>query len=158
MEKIYTGNAHSIDEVAEFLHDTPDHTLKTLVYLADGKPVIILMRGNDNLNEIKLQHVLDCETLVMASDAAIEEIMGSKPGSVGPCHISIPTYADFNVVDMHDVCCGANEADHLIRMIVRSLVEQIQIEFTQIRFSRFPTNNNIPAFRYVFLEPSQLIC
>lgn len=111
-EEIYTGAAHTIDEVSQFLKVDPDNTLKTLVYLADGKPVVILMRGNDNLNEIKLQHVLDCETLVMASDNAVEEIMGSKPGSVGPCGISLPIYADLNVADMHDVCCGANRADH----------------------------------------------
>lgn len=110
-EKIDTGSAHSIDEVSAFIHDVPEHSIKTLVYLADGKPVIILMCGNDNLNEIKLQHVLGCENLVMASDSAVEEIMGAKPGALGPCGVQYPIYADLRIADMHDACCGANEDD-----------------------------------------------
>lgn len=111
-QEIYTGSAHTIDEVAQFLHKAPENSIKTLVYLADGNPVVILMRGNDNLNEIKLQHVLDCETLVMASDSAIEEVMGAKPGALGPCNVKLPIYADLSVADMHDACCGANRDDH----------------------------------------------
>ncbi len=111
-EEVYTPGQHSIDEVTTFLKAEPNQSIKTLVYLADGKPVVILMRGNDNLNEIKLQRVLDCEQLVMASDTAIEEVMGSKPGSLGPCGCTLPIYADLNVAMMHDCICGANHTDY----------------------------------------------
>ncbi len=111
-EEVATGSAHSIDEVAAFLKMDANQSIKTLVYLADGKPVVILMRGNDNLNEIKLTRVLNCETLVMASDNAIEEVMGSKPGALGPCGCDLPIYADLSVAMMHDCVCGANHTDH----------------------------------------------
>lgn len=111
-EEVFTGNAHSIDEVAAFLKISPENSIKTLVYLADGEPVVILMRGNDNLNEIKLAHVLGCTQLVMASDSAIEEIMGAKPGALGPIGIKVPVYADLAVATMHDCVCGANHDDH----------------------------------------------
>lgn len=111
-EEVATGDAHSIDEVAAFFNDVPEHSIKTLVYLADAKPVVILMRGNDNLNEIKLTRLLNCENLVMASDSAIEEVMGSKAGALGPCGIDLPIYADLNVAKMHDCICGANHTDH----------------------------------------------
>ena len=111
-EEVATGSAHTIDEVAEFLHDKPENSIKTLVYLADAKPVLILMRGNDNLNEIKLQRVLGCENLVMASDSAVEEVMGAKVGALGPCNVKLPIYADYSVALMHDCICGANHTDH----------------------------------------------
>ena len=101
-EEVFTGNAHSIDEVAAFLKISPENSIKTLVYLADGEPVVILMRGNDNLNEIKLAHVLGCTQLVMASDSAIEEIMGAKPGALGPIGIKVPVYADLAVDEFAD--------------------------------------------------------
>lgn len=110
--EVHTPGQHSIDEVTTFLQVAPEKSIKTLVYLADGKPVVILMRGNDNLNEIKLKRVLDCEQLVMASDAAIEEVMGSKPGSLGPCGCTLPMYADLHVALMHDCVCGANRTDY----------------------------------------------
>ncbi len=113
-EEIFTGDAHTIDEVAAFLKDDANNSIKTLVYLADGNPVVILMRGNDNVNEIKLAHVLGCENLVMASDNAIEEIMHAKVGALGPVGVddSIPIYADYNVALMHNCICGANHTDH----------------------------------------------
>lgn len=116
-EEVHTPGQHSIDEVAAFLKIEPNQSIKTLVYLADGKPVVILMRGNDNLNEIKLTRVLGCEQLVMASDAAIEEVMGAKAGSLGPIGANCPIYADVNVAMMHDCVCGANKTDyHLIHV------------------------------------------
>ena len=111
-EMVPTGSAHTIDEVAAFLHDKPENSIKTLVYLADAKPILILMRGNENLNEIKLQRILNCENLVMASDAAVEEIMGAKVGALGPCGVKLPIYADLNVALMHNCICGANQTDH----------------------------------------------
>lgn len=111
-EEIFTGDAHTIDAVSALLKMPAETSIKTLVYLADAKPVVILMRGNDNLNELKLTHLLKCETLVMASDSAIEEIMGSRPGSLGPCGIDLPIYADLAVATLHDCVCGANRNDH----------------------------------------------
>ncbi len=112
IEEVHTPGQHSIDEVAAFLKIAPEKSIKTLVYLADGNPVIILMRGNENLNEIKLTRVLGCETLVMASDSAIEEVMGAKAGSLGPVGVKCPIYADLSVATMHDCVCGANKTDY----------------------------------------------
>lgn len=116
-EEVHTPGQHSIDEVAAFLKIQPEQSIKTLVYLADGEPVVILLRGNENLNEIKLTRVLGCENLVMASDSAVKEVMGAEVGSLGPCGINVPVYADFNVAMMHDCVCGANHTDyHLIHV------------------------------------------
>lgn len=111
-EEVHTPGQHTIDEVGAFLNIPAEKSIKTLVYLADGEPVVILMRGNDNLNEIKLAHVLGCENLVMANDSAIHEVMNATPGSLGPCGIHVPIYADLNVATMHDCVCGANHTDY----------------------------------------------
>lgn len=116
-EEVHTPGQHTVDEVAAFLKIHPEQSIKTLVYLADGEPVVVLLRGNDNLNEIKLTRALGCENLVMASDAAVKEVMGAEVGSLGPCDVKVPVYADCSVAEMHDCVCGANHTDyHLIHV------------------------------------------
>lgn len=111
-ERVHTPDARSIDDVSAFLNMAPERFIKTLIYLADGKPVAALMQGNDGLNEVKLQGLIGCETLVMAPESIIREATGCDAGFAGPCGLKIPIYADFAVAQMHDAVTGANEAQH----------------------------------------------
>lgn len=63
LTKVATPDAKTIDEVSAFLEVEPENMIKTLVFMADEKPVIVLMRGNDELNEVKLKNYLDCDFL-----------------------------------------------------------------------------------------------
>lgn len=112
LQAIHTPQARSIEEVSTFLKLEPERFIKTLLYVADGKTIAVLMQGHRNLNEIKLQHLLSCETLALASEAAILEATGAQTGFAGPVGLNIPIYADLGILGMHDAATGANRTDY----------------------------------------------
>jgi prolyl-tRNA synthetase len=109
--KVSTPGQHSIAEVSAFLKVAPTTLVKTLIYLADGKPVAVLVRGDREVNEIKVKKALGANEVVLASDAAVREVTGAPVGFAGPVGLKVPVYADDEVAVMADVVVGANEAD-----------------------------------------------
>ncbi|MCL2325523.1 MAG: proline--tRNA ligase [Proteobacteria bacterium] len=112
MAEVHTPNARTIDEISAFLALPPEQFIKTLIYLADGKPVAVLLQGNRSLNEVKLQRLLSCEALVLASDTAVHEATQAETGYAGPCGLQIPIYADLDILTMHDCATGANRSHY----------------------------------------------
>ena len=106
--KIATPGAHTVDEAAAAIGCPSDQIVKSLVYLADGKPVMALVRGNAELNECKLRRLLGCSVLEMADPESTAKAAGPF-GSIGPVGVSIPVYADFGLKEARDVAVGANE-------------------------------------------------
>lgn len=111
LTKVATPDAKTIDEVSAFLEVDPENMIKTLVFMADEKSVIVLMRGNDELNEVKLKNYLDCDFLDPAEDAKARELLGADFGSLGPVGVAedIKIVADLDVDGMVNANVGANE-------------------------------------------------
>jgi prolyl-tRNA synthetase len=109
--KVATPGKHTIAEVSEFLKVPAAKLCKTLIYLSDGKPVAVLVRGDRDVNEIKLKRALGAGTLVLATDAAVKEVTGAPVGFAGPVGLKVPIYADLEVVALGDFVVGANAAD-----------------------------------------------
>ena len=111
LEKVATPNAKTIDEVAKFLGTDANDEIKTLLFIADGEPVVILMRGNDELNETKLKNFLDVNELRPAVEEEAQKYMGASFGSLGPVGLSddLKIYADLDVEGMVNANVGANE-------------------------------------------------
>lgn len=111
LTKVATPDAKTIDEVSAFLEVEPENMIKTLVFMADEKPVIVLMRGNDELNEVKLKNYLDCDFLDPAEDTKARELLGADFGSLGPVGVAkdIKIVADLDVDGMVNANVGANE-------------------------------------------------
>lgn len=111
MQKVETPNAKTIDEVIAFLNSDEDHAVKTLVFIADDKPVITLLKGNDELNEVKLKNHLGADFLRAAEDEEAVELLGAHFGSLGPVNVGedIQILADLDVEKMANVAVGANE-------------------------------------------------
>lgn len=111
LEKVATPDAKTIDEVAAFLGSEPEQEIKTLVFIADEEPVVVLMRGNDELNEVKLKNYLDCDFLRPAEDAEAVQYLGADFGSLGPVGVAdeIKIVADLDVEGMVNASVGANE-------------------------------------------------
>ena len=61
-----------------------EQTIKTLVYIADEEPVVALLVGNDQLNEVKLKNYLGADFLEPATEAEVKELLGADFGSLGP--------------------------------------------------------------------------
>lgn len=112
LKEMATPGASTIEQISEFLKVKPQDCLKTLLYLADGRPVAALVRGDHNLNEIKLRKFLQCETLELADDETIFNVTGAKVGFAGPIGLEIPLYADYAVKEMANFVVGANKDEH----------------------------------------------
>ena len=111
LQKVATPGAKTIDEVAEFLGSSADREIKTLLFIADEKPVGVLMHGNDEVNEVKLKNYLSCDFLRPAEEDEARKYLGAGFGSLGPVGVSeeIEILADLDVENMANASVGANE-------------------------------------------------
>ena len=109
--KVYTPNVKSINEVSKFLHIDSNNIIKSLIYKTDDEYAMILMRGNDEVNESKLLKVLKCKELSLANNEEIENI-GGNIGYVGPVNATMKIIADANIKSLSDAVCGSNKKDY----------------------------------------------
>ncbi|MBQ2888513.1 MAG: proline--tRNA ligase [Firmicutes bacterium] len=117
IEKVDTPNCASVEEVAAFLNVPTNRIVKTMYYNADEELVVVLIRGDRTINEIKLQGLLGCNELMLADNSVIEQ-GGSKVGYLGPIGIEgVKIYADAEVPLMYNVIVGANDGErHLLNV------------------------------------------
>ena len=109
--RVETPDCKTIDEVAAFLQIDTEETIKTLVYMADEKPVVALLVGNDQLNEVKLKNHLGADFFEVASEEDVRQILGAGFGSLGPVNLpeDVTIIADRRVQDLSNAVAGANE-------------------------------------------------
>lgn len=109
--KVATPDAKTIDEVAAFLNVAEEQTIKTMLFMADGEPVVALLVGNDQVNDVKLKNHLGADFFDVASPADAEKVFGAGFGSLGPVGLpeTIKIIADRKVQDVKNAVVGANE-------------------------------------------------
>jgi len=118
VEKVATPGKKTIEEVSTFLGLKAADLVKTLIYVADGKPVAVLVRGDRNLNEIKFKRELKVRELMLAGDKEVEAATGAPVGFAGPVGLKIPIYCDLEVCALPSFVCGANRADMHLKNVV----------------------------------------
>lgn len=112
LEMVSTPGARTIDEVSAMLGTEPRYLVKSLVYVADGKPHLLLIRGDRTLNEIKARRFLGATTFAPADEATVEKVTGAPVGFAGPIGgESVPVIVDGEVMRMTNFIVGANQAD-----------------------------------------------
>ncbi len=112
LEKVATPNAATIEEVTAFLKVPATRLVKTLIYKADDKPIAVLIRGDRELNEVKLNNIVKAVELEMADEETVKSATGAPVGFAGPVGLTdIPIYADNEVLELKNFVVGANEAD-----------------------------------------------
>ena len=108
LEKVVTPGQKSIEEVAAFLQVPPQQVMKAIaVMTGEGQFVLILLRGDHQLNEIKAAKVLG--DFHFASDEEIKQHMGCRPGYIGPVNVRVQMLFDRAAAAMSNFVCGANE-------------------------------------------------
>jgi prolyl-tRNA synthetase len=113
IEKFATPGVVTIEALSKEPYKVPaNRQIKTLVYIADSKPIIILIRGDDQLNETKLLAKTGAVAARPATPEEIVPLLGAKPGSLGAV-VNVPAdvkvYADERLQGANDMTTGANE-------------------------------------------------
>lgn len=112
LTKVMTPGVSSVDDVCAFLNCSPHEIVKTLIFVADGRPVVALVRGDHQVNEIKLRRQLGASELHLAGNAVIHEVTGGPSGFSGPVHLAeVEIIADDAVAAMPGCIVGANMGD-----------------------------------------------
>ncbi|MBW0766291.1 proline--tRNA ligase [Mammaliicoccus lentus] len=110
LEKVETPDVKTAQALADFLNVTLDRIIKSMIIKVDDEYVMILIRGRHELNDVKLKSFFKTENIELATETEIENIMGAKPGSLGPVNVDkIKIYADQFIQDINNLAVGANE-------------------------------------------------
>ncbi|MBT0906051.1 proline--tRNA ligase [Streptococcus lutetiensis] len=111
VKRVETPNCKSIDEVAAFLNVDEEQTIKTLLFIADKEPVVALLVGNDQVNDVKLKNYLGADFLDPATEEDAVKVFGANFGSLGPVNLpeNVRIVADRKVQDVANAVVGGNE-------------------------------------------------
>jgi len=132
-ETVATPGQHTVEEVAAFLGVTPEKIVKTLLYVADGKTVAALVRGDRELNEVKFKNLLGAQDIRLASPEEVTAATKAPVGFAGPVGLAgIPVYADRELANAADWIVGANAADAHLRHVDLGRDATI-VSFTDLR-------------------------
>lgn len=111
LERVATPEKRTIEEVSDFLGVSAASMVKTLVLIADDEPVVALVRGDHELNEIKLKNALGCDSIEMAGDDIVQKVTGAPVGFAGPVGLPVKVIADLFVKGMKNIVTGGNAKD-----------------------------------------------
>lgn len=113
--KIPTPNIRTVEELVQFIGFKPEQMVKTIVMNADGKPIIVSMRGDLEISEVKIANLLRASNVVTADYDLVEEVTGAPVGFAGPINLfgktKVPYYFDKSVKGLRNFLCGANKKD-----------------------------------------------
>ncbi|MBK7105028.1 MAG: proline--tRNA ligase [Ignavibacteriae bacterium] len=109
--EISTPNVKSIDELCTFLNISESETAKSRIYIFNNNPILVLMNGNDEVNETKLQTILGGDVRPAHPDE-LKEISGADAGSIGPIDFKHKIIADLRLKNENNLFSGANKNDY----------------------------------------------
>jgi prolyl-tRNA synthetase len=134
LKKVDTPHVSTIEQVGKFLACKPQDIIKTLIYVADGKPIAVLLRGDHDANEGKIRNVAAAAKIELAAPDVIYQVTGAPVGFAGPVGMKqkIPIFADRDIKAMANAVVGANEADAHLRGV--NLNRDFQVDrFADVR-------------------------
>ena len=129
-----TPGKHTIEEVSGFLGVRPCDLIKTLIYVWGDQSVVVLLRGDDDVNEVKLARAVGAQEVFLAGEADVQRITGAPVGFAGPVGLKARILADRHVADVRDGVTGANEADRHLRHVLPG--RDFQAEYLDLRAVR----------------------
>ncbi len=111
LEKVATPDVKTIEEVSNFLEVSADNCIKSLVFKIDDELVVVLSRGDHEINDIKLKNALGADSVELAQEAEIKELLGCTVGSIGPVKlpVNVKVVADNAIKSIRNGVAGANE-------------------------------------------------
>ena len=119
-EEVPTPGAKTIEEVASFLSLPADRFVKSLVYVADGKPVMVCVQGDRDVNEVKLKRFLGAKSVALADFGTVLKATGANAGFVGPvapADATLKIVADIALKGAKGRIVGANKDDFHLKNV-----------------------------------------
>jgi prolyl-tRNA synthetase len=131
-ELVHTPGAKTISEVTAFLKTHATSLIKSLVMMADDKPILALLRGDHQLSETKFASTVKAREVRPAHPHEIRELLGADPGSLGPVGVkNMPIFADNALQGRRNLVAGANQDDHHIVGVTPG--KDFQAQFADLR-------------------------
>ncbi|MBE9520629.1 MAG: proline--tRNA ligase [Proteobacteria bacterium] len=115
LQKVETPGKRKVEAVCGFLDISPQELVKTMVYLADGKPVAVLVRGDHEVQPVKLKNLLGAVEVELADDKQVFDSTGVPSGYLGPIGLNITVVADQEVEALKNFTIGANEKNYHVQ-------------------------------------------
>ena len=113
LEKVETPNAHTIEELVGFFGTEPYVFAKTIIYKADDKYIAAMVRGDREINEVKLKNLVGCvDDLELAEPFMVRQLTNAEVGFAGPIGLDIEVIADLEVAQMKNFIIGANDTGY----------------------------------------------
>ncbi len=112
LELVETINQKTIEEISSYLNKPKDKFVKTLIYKIDNELYAILIKGDDEVNEVKLSKLLNATNVELADFNTVENITNSKVGFAGPIGLNIKVIIDNEVINMKNFIVGANKTNY----------------------------------------------
>ncbi|MCA1059132.1 proline--tRNA ligase [Rossellomorea aquimaris] len=109
VEKVSTPEIKTIDEVSTFLSVEKNQCIKSLLFKIDEEYVLVLSRGDHEINDIKVKNLFNADVVELASAEETKEVIGCEIGSIGPCSLNLKIVADTAVKYVRNGVSGANE-------------------------------------------------
>ncbi|SNR75372.1 proline--tRNA ligase [Desulfurobacterium atlanticum] len=117
VEEIHTPDVKSIDDVAEFIGIDKSEIAKLIVVIADEKPYAVLLRGDREINELKLSRLLGVKDFRFATDEEVREFTGQEPGFLSPLDVKIPLVVDVSIASMVNFTAGSGKKDYHLKNV-----------------------------------------
>ena len=111
LKEIHTPGKKTVEEVSSFLNLPCEHIVKTILLENENGLVAGLVRGDHEINPIKMKNMIGCEWLLPAAEKTITEKLKLPCGYIGPVGLDIPIYADQELATLQNFVTGANKAD-----------------------------------------------
>lgn len=111
-EKIYTPHAGTIEELVDFLKEDASKFVKTLIYKVDNEFYAVMVRGNREVNEVKIQKLLNATEVALAEAEDVKRITNAEVGFAGPVGLNIKIIMDNEIKYMKNFIVGANETNY----------------------------------------------
>jgi prolyl-tRNA synthetase len=117
LENVHTPKVRTIEEVSSFLKVKPQNIVKTLIFNADDVPCAVLIRGDQEVNEIKVKNYLGATELELADDGMIKKATGAPRGFAGAVKIKTRIIADYSIMNIINFITGANKEDYHLKNV-----------------------------------------
>ncbi len=136
LERVATPGKRTVEVVSAFLGAPHERFVKTLVYqTAGGAAVAVLVRGDHEVSETKVQGALGGDAIQLADERTVERITGAPLGFAGPIGLSVRLLADASLRGVRGMVAGANRADeHVVGLDQARDVPDVQ--FADLRQAR----------------------